>query len=260
MQPAPLNTPDWIQPDWPAPSWVHAYSTTRQGGVSQPPYDDFNLAAHVGDEARAVQANRIQLMQTLELPAPPTWLRQVHGATVVNAAEVDNPLKELPDADGAYSDRPRVVCAVLTADCLPLLLCDRAGMRVAAVHVGWRGLAAGVIEAGVQSLSSAPPGELMAWMGPAIGAQAFEVGAEVHEQLVGQHAPAAQAFQPARSGHWLADIYQLTRQRLQAQGVTAIYGGGYCTVSDAARFYSYRRDGITGRMATLIWVEAVASS
>jgi hypothetical protein len=274
---------DWITPDWPAPQRVRAYSTSRSGGVSGPPFDSLNLAEHVGDDMEKVTENRARLNQALDLPAEPVWLKQVHGARVVDAAGVSRSrhpahravqgctnvaggrtpgatdistslyVNGTPEADGSYTSRPGIVCAALTADCLPLLLCDEQGSRVAAVHVGWRGLAAGVIEAALQHLGNTR--QLMAWLGPAIGPYNFEVGGEVRELFVAHDAEANHAFRPSPAGRWLADLYQLARQRLNAQGVTRIYGGGWCTHSDSQRFYSYRRDGVTGRMATLIWLE-----
>lgn len=253
------NSPvGYIVPQWPAPHHVRAYTTTRQGGVSQAPYASFNLAHHVGDESAAVQANRARLMHMLHLPNVPLWLDQVHGTQVIDAAQALSHAAPSPQADGAYTDQANRVCAVLTADCLPLLLCDSAGTQVAAVHVGWRGLAAGVVEATLAALKR-PAAQLLAWMGPAIGAQAFEVGEEVRTLFLARDSAAAQAFQPSPNQRWLADLYLLTRLRLNAQGVTAIYGGEYCTFNDALRFYSYRREGVTGRMATLIWMETVAS-
>lgn len=245
-----MTQPQFILPDWPAPANVRAAVTTRIGGVSKNPCNTFNLATHVGDDPRAVALNRTQLRATLKLPAEPLWLRQVHGVTVVDAALA----KREAEADGAYATRPGAVCAVLTADCLPVLLCDRQGTRVAALHAGWRGLAGGVIEAGVQALN-VPGAELLAWLGPAIGPEAFEVGMEVRAAFM-DHDPAADgAFRLQAGGKYLTDIYRLARQRLAALGVAAVYGGGLCTVRDRARFYSYRRDGATGRMAALIWLE-----
>ena len=243
------GTADWIIPDWPAPHWVRACSTTRSGGASGPPYDSLNLAEHVGDAAEKVTENRARLKQVLDLTAEPVWLTQVHGTRVVDAAAISG----TPEADGSYSRQTGVICAVLTADCLPLLLCDEQGSRVAAVHVGWRGLAVGVIEAALQHLGDTR--HLMAWLGPAIGPRNFEVGDEVREIFVTHDPAAQQAFQPSPAGRWLVDLYQLARQRLNAQGVTRIYGGEWCTYSESQRFYSYRRDGVTGRMATLIWIE-----
>jgi len=245
-----MTEPQFILPDWPAPANVRAAITTRIGGVSRAPYDSLNLAAHVGDDPAAVRENRSRLRTALALPAEPLWLKQVHGVVVEEVVQGGME----PEADGAFAARPGAVCAVLTADCLPVLLCNRAGTKVAALHAGWRGLAAGVIEAGVQTMG-VPGKELLVWFGPAIGSVRFEVGAEVRATFI-QHDPqAAQAFRNAREGKYLADIYQLARQRLQRLGVVAVYGGGLCTVSDHARFFSYRRDNATGRMASLIWLE-----
>lgn len=244
-----------LQPDWPAPANVYAWSTSRAQGVSEMPYDGLNLALHVGDRVEAVQQNRQRLGQVLALPQSPVWLDQVHGQQVVNAAEwnyaENNPR---PEADAAYSLQAGVVCVVMTADCLPLLICNRRGDRVAAVHAGWRGLAAGVIESTLGALQE-PAAELLVWLGPAIGPGAFEVGEEVRQAFVAEDAATASAFRQNRPGHYLADIYALARRRLQSSGVQAIYGGGYCTFDDADHFYSYRRDGTTGRQASLIWFD-----
>lgn len=246
---SPIKNSGWIIPDWPAPVTVRACTTTRHGGVSLAPYDGLNLGEHVGDAPHDVAANRLYLERSLNLPAAPLWLNQVHGTQVVNAA---NALSGVT-ADASYATQPGVVCAVMTADCLPVLICDRQGSKVAAAHAGWRGLANGVIEATLASLNS-PPEDLLIWLGPAIGPQAFEVGAEVRDQFMAHDPQAAQAFQPAPSGErWLADIYQLARQRLARQGVTAVYGGDECTFTSQERFYSFRRDSITGRMASVIW-------
>lgn len=239
----------FIIPDWPAPANVRVVVTTRIGGASRAPYDSFNLAAHVGDDPAAVRANRAQLRSTLQLPGEPVWLRQVHGVNVIDAARA--PAES--EADGAFATQPGAVCVVLTADCLPVFLCDRAGTRVAVLHAGWRGLAAGVIEQGVQALQVAGPA-LLAWLGPAIGPQAFEVGPEVRDAFVRHDAQAANAFRTRRGDRYLADIYSLARQRLVRLGVEAVHGGGFCTATDHARFYSYRRDGACGRMASLIWL------
>jgi YfiH family protein len=238
-----------IVPDWPAPGNVRSASTTRSGGVSVPPYDTFNLAEHVGDSPAAVAANRTRLRQRLDLPSEPLWLEQVHGRKVVDADTAG--LR--PAADASFSRRPGRVCAVMTADCLPVLLCDRAGTAVAAAHAGWRGLAAGVLEASVEAMA-VDPGQLLAWLGPAIGAQAFEVGGEVRTAFTAAHARAADAFTVRPNGRWLADIYALARIRLQAAGVGAVYGGGRCTCSEPDAFFSYRREQVTGRMASLIWL------
>ncbi len=239
---------EWLTPDWPASASVHAATTTRGGGVSAGAYASLNLGDHVGDAPAAVAENRRRVQAALGLPAAPAWLSQVHGTDVVDAAAGCGCA-----ADAAVADRPGVVCAVLTADCLPLLLCDRAGSRVAAVHAGWRGLLAGVVEATLARLAL-PGSELLVWLGPAIGPDAFEVGPEVREAFLAVDTAAAAAFRPSPQGRWLADIYLLARQRLARCGVTAVYGGDRCTVHEAQRFYSYRRDGVTGRMASLIWL------
>jgi len=244
-----MTEPQFILPDWPAPANVRAVVTTRVGGVSRAPYDSFNMAAHVGDDPEAVRANRAQLRDALRLPTEPVWLRQVHGVNVIDAARATIE----PEADGAFAKQPGAVCAVLTADCLPVFLCDRAGTRVAVLHAGWRGLAAGVIEEGVQALGVRGH-DLLAWLGPAIGSQSFEVGPEVRDAFMRHDARAADAFRSGNGDRYRADIYLLARQRLMRLGVEAVYGGGFCTVTDRARFYSYRRDGACGRMASLIWL------
>jgi len=244
-----MTESQFILPDWPAPAIVRTAVTTRIGGASRAPYDSFNLATHVGDDFAAVQENRARLRTALALPTEPLWLKQVHGVAVVNAAQGDLE----PEADGAFAKHPGTVCAVLTADCLPVLLCNRAGTKVAALHAGWRGLAGGIIEAGVKAMD-APGNELLAWLGPAIGPERFEVGPEVRTAFVQHDIQTAQAFRAAHDGKYLANIYMLARQRLQRLGITAVYGGGFCTVTDSARFFSYRRDGATGRMAALIWL------
>ncbi|MCU0809685.1 MAG: peptidoglycan editing factor PgeF [Thiobacillaceae bacterium] len=226
--------------------------TTRQGGVSLAPWDSFNLGDHVGDDPQHVAANRASLRENL--PADPHWLKQVHGARVIEPGRAAN-----LEADVAFTRCPAMVCAVLTADCLPVLFCDRAGSVVAAAHAGWRGLVSGVLEAAVAAMG-VTPSDIMAWMGPAIGPQAFEVGDEVRQAFVGQQAEAAGAFTPqpftgVAAQKWLADIYQLARLRLNGAGITSIYGGGRCTYGEPGEFFSYRRDGVTGRMAALIWLE-----
>lgn len=237
----------FIEPDWPAPEAVRALTTTRAGGVSLPPYDSLNLGDHVGDDPAAVAENRRRLRAFL--PAEPRWLVQVHGTAVAHADALQHPA----EADAAVAFTPGTVCAVLTADCLPVLLCDRQGTRVAAAHAGWRGLAAGVLEASVTAMHC-EPSDILAWLGPAIGPQAFEVGEDVREAFVRDLPAAAVAFVPGQPGKWLADIYRLARLRLARAGVNGIHGGGFCTYSDGARFYSYRRDKATGRMASLIWL------
>jgi hypothetical protein len=235
-----------IIPDWPAPPHVKSRMSTREGGVSHAPWASLNLGDHVGDDPAHVAANRARLHRAL--PSEPGWLKQVHSATVVEVG------LNVPEADAAYSRKAGTVCAVLTADCLPVLFCDRAGSVVAAAHAGWRGLADGVLEATVAAMQ-VPPGEILAWMGAAIGPQAFEVGDEVRQVFVAQNPETALAFSPQTPGKWLADIYLLARIRLNHAGVPAVYGGGRCTFTETDHFFSYRRDGVTGRMASLIWLE-----
>lgn len=238
--------PEFIRPDWSAPANVHALVTTRSGGVSGGPHASFNLGDHVGDDPAAVAENRRRLRTVL--PADPVWLTQVHGARCIDATGAAAGC----EADAAFARAPATVCTVLTADCLPILLCDDGGTVVAAAHAGWRGLAAGVIEATVRAMNT--PGEkLMAWLGPAIGPGRFEVGDAVRAQFIGREPQAAAAFVPRGSGKWLCDIYGLARQRLAALGICRTVGADFCTATDEGRFYSYRRDGATGRMASLIW-------
>lgn len=239
---------DFLIPDWPAPARVQALQTLRGGGRSHAPWDSFNLGDHVGDDPEHVEANRAELCT--QLPAEPLWLKQVHGIAAVNA---DN-CPEFKEADAAFSRQSGVVCAVMTADCLPVLLCDRAGTVVAAAHAGWRGLVGGVLEATIREMAM-PSGELLAWLGPAIGPSAFEVGDEVRAAFMADDKGAAIAFVPHGPGKWLADIYQLARLRLNTIGVVSIFGGDRCTVSETKHFFSFRRDGMTGRMATLIWID-----
>ncbi|THF62455.1 peptidoglycan editing factor PgeF [Pseudothauera rhizosphaerae] len=246
-----MTVSDWIVPDWQAPARVRALMTTRHGGVSRPPYDELNLGAHVGDDPAAVAANRARVRA--RVGSEPLWLEQVHGTDVVDAAEAVG--QGVPRADAALARRPGVVCAVMTADCLPVLFCDDDGTVVAAAHAGWRGLCAGVLERTVERMAVAPS-SIQAWLGPAIGPTAFEVGGEVREAFLGHDTAAGSAFVRAGApGKWLADLYGLARQRLAGAGVTRIGGGEYCTWSDSARFFSYRRDGTTGRMAALIWLQ-----
>lgn len=237
---------DWLVLDWPAPVQVKACVTTNAGGVSPVPFASFNLGEHVEDDPSAVSSNRQRLHEAIG--CAPSWLRQVHGVQVVSADA-----SQVQEADASFATGRGVACAVLTADCLPVLFCDRAGTRVAAAHAGWRGLVGGVLEATVHSMAL-PPEQLLAWLGPAIGPAAFEVGTEVREAFVAVHPQAASAFVPSRNaGRFMADIYALARIRLAACGVTAVYGGGFCTVTDA-RFYSYRRAARTGRFASLVWL------
>jgi polyphenol oxidase len=245
-----VKNPDcWLTAHWPAAAQVHAGVTTRLGGVSVGPYASFNLAAHVQDDPHAVQRNRAMLRERLALPVEPCWLTQVHGNNVIAAAQA---FELPPSADASVTDQPNVVCTVMTADCLPVLLCDRAGHHVAAVHAGWRGLHNRIISATVKHLPVAPT-NLLAWLGPAIGPAAFEVGADVHAAFVDLDPAYAAVFTVKDAQHWWMDVYAAARLELSQLGVTAVYGGDLCTFQDAARFYSYRRDGVTGRMASLIW-------
>lgn len=254
---------DWLVPDWPAPPNVHGLMTTRAGGVSVAPYASLNLAAHVGDDPQAVAENRAILRQYL--PAEPLWLNQVHGSDVhvlpsPSGRGAGGEGVQIPAADASLTREPSYVCAVMTADCLPVLFCDAAGTVVAAAHAGWRGLAGGVLERTVEDMRVQPE-TVMVWLGAAIGPDSFEVGPEVREAFIAHDPLAATAFRPAMPGtldeaprKWLADIYALARLRLARIGVTQVYGGGLCTLRDAERFYSYRREQKTGRMASLIWL------
>ncbi|MDP2227963.1 MAG: peptidoglycan editing factor PgeF [Moraxellaceae bacterium] len=247
-----------LQADWPAPAHVHAVVTTRAGGVSTAPWDSLNLGTHVDDNPADVAQNRARLQQALCSVATcmePQWLNQVHGIRVLEASAdtVLHASGALPAADAVTTTVAGLPCVVMTADCLPVFFCDRAGTRVAVAHAGWRGLCDGVLEATVQTF--ADPAQVMAWMGPAIGPSAFEVGEEVREAFVAKQADAARAFVPSpNAGRWLADIYLLARLRLSAVGVMAVSGGGRCTFTEGETFFSYRRDGRTGRMASVIWL------
>ncbi len=281
----------WITPDWPAPSGVHSLITTRHGGVSLAPYASLNLATHVGDDPLAVLENRRRV--AARLPRAPVWLNQVHGTTVCALAAESDPSHAVssqtaPIGDAAYTRVPEVVCAVLTADCLPVLFCDRVGSVVAAAHAGWRGLHAGILAQTVKAMGC-PPDTILAYFGPAIGAQAFVVGREVRSLFVNAHGEAAWAFKPLSDGRFCADIYHLARQALKRLGVLAVYGGGeqavevgsnmgthtainldaqylrypsppdfphspFSTAEDSSRFFSYRRDAVCGRMAALIYL------
>ena len=276
----------WIDADWPAPPGVRALTTTRFGlGISQPPFDTFNFGSRCGDEAEAVIENRRQLEVALQLPSPPRWLRQVHGIDIAcfapslspqakervgegwfSAGEEPPPPSlrerggesEEPEADAAVTRTPGTVLAILTADCLPVVFAAKDGREIAAAHAGWRGLCAGVLEATVAAMATSP-GELVAWLGPAAGPQAYEVGEEVFEAFTARDGRARLAFLPTRPGHWKVDLCMLARQRLLDAGVTDVHGGGLCTISEPARFFSHRRstsDGSrrSGRIATLAWI------
>lgn len=243
-----MTDPGWIPADWPAPSRVRAGTTTRAGGMSLPPYAALNLAQHVGDDAAAVSENRSRLRHYLELPAEPIWLNQVHGIQVCTDVAAGT------TADACVSTEAGQVCVVMTADCLPVLICNQSGTVVAAAHAGWRGLAAGVIEQTIKGMQE-EPGRLLAWFGPAIGPRAFEVGEDVRDTFVGLDSAYAAAFSPHTPDKWLMDIYQAARLQLAGLGVAHVYGGDYCTYEQAALFYSYRREHTTGRMASLIWIQ-----
>ena len=237
---------DLIRPDWPAPANVRAFTTTRTGGFSQGPWKGLNLGDRCGDDPAHVAQNRA-LLRSL-LPSDPRWLRQVHGNRVVSWSDCEN---HEPEADAIFSEQAGQVCAVLTADCLPVLFCNMAGTKVAAAHAGWRGLAAGVLEATVAAMDC-DPGELMAWLGPAIGPTEYEVGSEVYDSFINQSDENVIAFKP-HNDRWLADLYQLARLELNVAGVRQVSGGRHCTFTDKDKFFSYRRDKETGRMAALIW-------
>ncbi|MEN9310020.1 MAG: peptidoglycan editing factor PgeF [Pseudomonadota bacterium] len=241
----------FLHADWPVPPGVHALSTVRHGlGVSTPPFDHFNLGSRCGDNVDAVLENRRQLQAALHLPSPPRWLRQVHGVAVAVEPGFDE-----PEADAAVTATPGRVLAILTADCLPVVFASRTGDDIGAAHAGWRGLCAGVLEAAVGAMHT-PAQQLMAWLGPAAGPQAYEIGEDVFAAFVQRDPAAAAAFVATRPGHWKMDLYALARQRLQAVGVTAVFGGEQCTISDPARFFSHRRDQRGGRIATLVWRQA----
>lgn len=252
------DSPELIRADWPAPAHVHAVVTTRRGGASQAPWDSLNLGGHVGDDPAHVGENRRRLLAALQAIAPaqaPQWLNQVHG-TVVVEAEPDAVRRAafVPDADAVGTSQRGLPCVVMTADCLPVFFTDVDGSRVAVAHAGWRGLCDGVLEATLSTF--ADPAAVMAWLGPAIGPDAFEVGEEVRAAFLQQDAGAAAHFRPSpNAGRWLADIYGLARRRLARAGIGSVHGGGLCTVADRERFYSYRRDGQTGRMASVIWID-----
>ena len=250
----PENPGQWIVPDWPAPPHVRACVTTRLGpGFSAAPFDRFNLGSRCGDAAESVTSNRAALLHALALPTSPAWLHQVHGIDVVTIM-TDREFGE-PRADAAVTRLRGTVLAILSADCLPILFASNDGAEIAAAHAGWRGLGAGIIEKTVAAMTTSPA-NITAWLGPAIGSQVYEVDALVRDSFVNRDADAAAAFQSVRSEHWLCDLYALARLRLQRLGITQISGGDLCNYSDAQRFYSYRRDGVSsGRMASLIWLE-----
>lgn len=240
---------DWIYPEWPAPSRVRATVSTRRGpGVSQSPFDAFNLGVRCGDHSHAVATNRMRLREAMELPSEPCWLRQVHETRVI----VD-PQHDEPQADAAVTRATGAVLVILTADCLPVLFCAADGSEIAAAHAGWRGLVAGVLENALTAMQT-PRKNIMAWLGPAIGPRSYEIGDEVRTAFIAHDRAAADTFIATRPGHWLCDLYELSRRRLFNAGVTRIFGGGFDTFADP-RFYSYRRDGArSGRFASLIHI------
>lgn len=240
---------DWIAPDWPAPAHVRVLSTLRAGGVSVGPYASLNLAEHVGDHPDAVSANRLLLREAAHLPAEPLWLEQVHGTNVIRHPGDSMVVR----ADASVAFEPGRVCAVMTADCLPVVLADRGGTRVGVAHAGWRGLLDGVVEATIAALGASPT-QLFAWLGPAIGPDAFEVGDEVRAAFVARDLATGECFRPNERNRHQADLYGLARLALAAAGVSSVHGGGWCTHRESERFFSFRRDGVTGRMATLAWL------
>ena len=243
--------PDLILPDWPAPPGVRAAFTLRTGGVSRPPFDSFNVAAHVEDDSRAVAENRARLRVSLGMPAEPAWLEQVHGNRAVDLDRRTS-LDALGPADAAVTRDPGKVCVIQVAECMPVLFAAADGSAVGAAHAGWRGLAGGVLEATARAMNT-PPAQLLAWMGPAIGQAHFEVGGEVRAAFLAADAGAAAAFTANQRGRWQCDLYALARRRLASLGVPSVHGGGWCTYAETGRFFSYRRDGRCGRMAALIW-------
>jgi YfiH family protein len=240
----------WIAADWPAPAHVRAVSSVRNGGVSEGLYASLNLGSHVGDDPAAVTENRQRLKTALQLQAEPAWLNQVHGTHVIAAG----PYQQAPTADASFTHEPLQPCVIMTADCLPVLFCDREGTCVAAAHAGWRGLVNGVLASTIAAMNL-EPGRLLAWLGPAIEQDAFEVGAEVREQFLARDASTAVAFQPNARGRWQADLYGLARIELQRLGVQSVYGGGFSCFADQQRFFSYRRNQRTGRMGTIVWLD-----
>lgn len=248
-----MPAPAWLDADWPAPPGVRALTSLRGGdGVSAPPFDRLNFGLNCGDEPAAVLENRRRFAQWLALPTEPVWLKQVHGTGVLRVRGGGPGRDSLPEADAAVTSQAGTVLAILTADCLPVVFAAIDGSEVGVAHAGWRGLAAGVLEATVAAMQ-APPAQLRAWLGPAAGPEHYEIGAEVRDAFVGNDEGAAPAFVPTRPGHWRVDLFALARRRLAALGVNDVHGGGLCTIADASRFYSHRRDGRSGRLLTLAW-------
>lgn len=247
---AAAQAPAWVTPQWPAPAGIRALTTLRSGGVSQGDFASLNLALHVQDDPLAVAENRRRVIEAANIPAEPVWLNQVHGTEVIEATPHTVP----PSADASVAHRAGQVCTIMTADCLPVLFCDESGMHVAAAHAGWRGLVGGVLANTVTTLDVAPD-RLLAWLGPAIEQPAFEVGDEVRAQFLARNPQSERAFLSNARGRWQADLYALAREELRRLGVTRVYGGGFRCFSDAERFFSFRRQARTGRMASMIWID-----
>lgn len=256
-----MNANCILQANWPAPKNIHAFTTLRYGmGFSAPPFNEFNLGnrnSEQGDDPQTVQKNREFLTQCFSLPNNPHWLRQVHGIDALRfeAAPVltGDFLHDEPVADASVTSQENIVLSVLTADCLPALFCNEAGTEVAAAHAGWRGLADGVLENTIRAMNSKPE-NIMVWLGPAAGPASYEVGIDVHDAFIKHDAKAGTAFRPTRENHWKVDLYQLARMRLEALGISKIYGGDHCTIDEPDKFFSHRRDRVTGRMASIIWM------
>ena len=247
------NEHRYLIPDWPAPARVKACVTRRGGGVSKGNFSSFNLGIRSGDVPERVLANRQQMREDFGWSIEPQWLNQVHGTQVVKASDSG----EEQEGDAVWTDADGMPCTVLTADCLPVLFCDRKGSTIAAAHAGWKGLLAGVLENTLKAMSC-PASEVMVWLGPAISQKHFEVGPEVRSAFLDIDSEAEAAFVSGTGDRWHGDLYQLARQRLGAAGITAIYGGGYCTFEQQQTFFSYRRDGKqSGRLASVIWLEKI---
>lgn len=238
-----------IKPAWKLPAHVKAFCSTRIGGVSQPPFDSLNLAQHVGDNLDHVQQNREILVASQQLPSQPCWLEQTHSTTVVTLESEAN-----RHADAAITRQPDTIAVIMTADCLPILLCNHSGTEVAAVHVGWRGLLDGVVQETLAKMQS-PASQLLAWIGPAISQPEFEVGDEVRQAFIEKYDSAQNRFKPNRPGHWLCDLAGLACDLLQRHGLAQTHRSNLCSYRNEAQYYSYRRDGVTGRMASLIWMQ-----
>lgn len=246
---ADTASPAWIVAEWEAPAWIRAGVTTRKGGFSKTPFDELNLATHVGDDASRVSKNRQHLRSLLNLQSEPVWLNQVHGNRIINADAIES-----LDADGSFTDTPGTVCTIMTADCVPVLFCNRDGTRVAAVHIGWKGFCAGILDNAIKVFAQDLPGTHV-WIGPHISRRNYEVGDDVRDACQARDSSLTRAFGPNSRGRWQADLEQMIRHELEKQGVRDITSSGHCTFADSGHFYSYRRDGQTGRFASLIWIQ-----